>query len=231
MSYQRSLYIPYVSNRIGLEYIVLSMEHTFKLGSVARIEGIPHANSLSYQAFVYFDSWDTENPNALLIDTELAKENTIRMFHDNGQYWTVCPNKSDVQHLVHEPPKHMSLCLYVHPDTTVQTVWNVIQGLDLGMIYRIDDCGFVDLDRSFEQKHIWSHINPDVWARFVYPCVWCFRIHFQYWYRTKSARSFQELMRNDGKADIPVLYGSAPWTFYEEPPITDGLNPWVYTKP
>jgi hypothetical protein len=218
----RSIFIPHVFEDIPLSFVVNVLENTYNLGSVSRIESIPKKNRRDghnyYCCFVFFDSWNEQYDTAIYLDYQMKNDNNTKMFYDEDRYWIVTSNKSELKYTVDIQPKHMSLVTYLPMDISVTEVADVMEQLDFGKIECIhfpeegDEDDYYTLDTSLEKRKV--------------------TIHYKYWYRTRSASAFQEWMKDKNYVDVAAYdeEGQPCWTFYEAAPITNGINPYIWTK-
>ena len=213
--------------------MVAVFENKFNLGKVSRIECIPKVSTQDgheyYSAYVYFDTW-TSSPSALYLQSQFAEGASTKMFYWDKTYWVVCLNTSPLQQTVDKQPEHWSLVTYLPADISAETCEKVMQALDLGEINCIDyDAITTTGDNYYEQDAIWSMMNEKGKKEIESLPTRKIVIHFNYWYRTQSATSFQYWMRLQSYVDIPFL--NMTWTFYSSNPITSGINPHVWTRP
>ena len=249
----RSIYIPHVFSSITLAQVREVLETKFHVGTIHHMESIPKVNKtdghLYYSCFVYFDSW-SNSPCANYLTYQLENNQQTKMFYTdaNKKYWIICQNKSELQHTVHLQPKHMSIVAQIPADVSISTVATALDAMDLGKIYAIHYChDTVELTNKDSITFCKNMSNPNPYEETWSPTtsynnndntihtlsslpVRTICIHFDYWYRTKTASAFQDMMAQQRFVIIPVYINSMQWTFYETEAITDGVNPHVWTK-
>jgi hypothetical protein len=220
-----SIYIPRVDSSIEKAEIARLLDFKFKLGIVSKIECIPRNGNEYNSCFVFFEKWfDGETAKNLIY--RLHSNEQPRLYYNDSKYWIICINHSEVAY--YKDPEHMDLILYLHPDFKKETIQSVVEGLDLGTVNSIEITKEQDTP-FYEQNPLWSHLNKSVWDKKVDIKYITVRIHFDYWYRTKTAYAFQKYLENYGFIDIPV-YDGILWTFYKEQPLLEGINPNVWKK-
>ena len=245
-----SIYLPHVHANIPLETVREVLETKFQIGTIGHMESIPKVNKkdghLYYSCFVYFETW-SNSPSANYLTYQINNNNQTKMYYTDKskQYWIVCKNTSELQHTVNQQPKHISIVAQLPADVSVNTIASVIEAMDLGSVHSIQYChdtvALTD-EKSVGYKRIECGPYIETWARAtedssdtIYTLsslpVRSVYIHFDYWYRTQTACAFQDVMNKQMQVVVPVYDRSMIWTFYESKPITDGVNPYVWTKP
>lgn len=93
----KSVYIPRVFANITTDFIAETFEN-LNLGIVERIESVSRPGANTYMAFVYFDTWNTDNKAAIhlaeRVNNTFDKGRTARIVYDDPWYWILLPNKS-----------------------------------------------------------------------------------------------------------------------------------------
>lgn len=235
--YTDSFFIPHVFSYITLENLVSLIENNgdSTIGKVERIESIPKTNPYTghsyYSCFVTIQEWaNTKFAHDLQIS--LYTDHQTRFYfttpHSCGlmkkEYIVLLPNKSETSFA--EAPKHTDLVLYLHTDVRLETVHNVMEGLDLGKINRIESYLY---SPPASNQPLWKHANPDLWDEKVNSTYNIVYVRFEYWYKTQSAYNFKKEFENSTYAKIPVFEG-VEWTFYETESKFSGVNPYVWQR-
>ena len=226
------IYIPYIQDTFTIPYIVSVLEEKYQIGVIEHIEGVPKVNQKDghgyFSYFIYMREWNTESDNAVYLLSNLSDGTQTRMYYDDVRYWVICPNTSEVTTL--PLPSHMDLSLYLHTDVTPQTIYTVLEALELGKVYSIqyitDEPDETDKNK-YENQTIWRGVKKEVWQENVNSSYNTIHIHFEYWYHTKSAFEFQQDLTNNKFVDIPID-NSTKWTFYSIAPMLQGGNPFIF---
>jgi hypothetical protein len=243
--YQNSFFIPHVHEYISLEKLVYLIEETTivkgntdnKIGIVKKIESIPKINQKDghpyYSCFVFIKNW-CNNSFAKDIQTRLNNGQSTRIYYkkeDNSppEYIVLLPNKCCITQM--KNPKHMDLVLYLHTDIRLETVHTVMEGLDFGKIKSIDaELHEESKDGNvYNSTNFWKYANTSIWdkkVKFQYNIV---NVCFEYWYKTRTAYSFQDELKNSTFVDIPVFDGTI-WSFYKTAPKHKSINPYVWKR-
>lgn len=88
-----SVYIPRVYGNIPVEFISETFER-LGLGVVDNIQKVNRPGN-AYMAFVYFKSWNIENPAAINLAKKVNDPNAqARIVYDDPWYWIILPNTS-----------------------------------------------------------------------------------------------------------------------------------------
>ena len=218
--FAQSMYIPHVHDNISKDFVVQILETKFQLGRVVRIESIPKVSTTDAHTYccyyVYFDTWSS-SASAVYLQSQFSQSESTKMFYNEKQYWVVCKNSSHAQYTVDQQPKHMSIVTYLPADVAVETVYQMIEYLDLGKVECIQYTS--ELNYNYYQEQEQQLLERTI------------VIHYTYWYRTQSATAFQQCMSHQQYVDIPGDNYPKIWTFYESTPITEGKNPYVWTRP
>ena len=216
----RSIFIPHVFADISKETVVEILQEHYNLGTIAKIECIPKVNQTDghdyYSCYVFFRFWKN-SPDAIYILSRLEKRLITRLKYSGEKYWQICLNISEI-----------AFVLYIHPDFKKETIENVIEGLDIGKVnsIEIEECN--DSISKYQGKVMWEHANPVMWQKKMDIKYNTVKIRFDYWYRTKTTYSFQNSIYYNKFTDIP--FEGSIWTFYQEEPKFDGINPFVWVN-
>jgi hypothetical protein len=193
---------------------------------------------------VYFSEW-SDSESARYLHYQIENNQQTKMYYSINRYWVICKNSSDLQLSVDEQPKHMSLVTTIPSDISVEALYAVMDSLNLGKVHSIqysaatkESSQSVSINRypAFYQTPLPRPVVSKV--RDVY-------IHYDFWYRTRSATVFQSTMADNSAVEVVQSAAAGDsgdskgcpkmaWVFYEIPPITDGINPNVWeptTKP
>ena len=242
--YIDSFFIPYVAENITLDTLVYIIEMSSphkgegdnSIGIVEKIESIPKVNAKTgrayYSCFVTLKSW-AKNGCAHELMMRLYNDNQSRLyFKDNNnvipQYLHILPNKSETSLM--PPPKHMDLLIYLHTDVRLETVMGVIEGLDIGKVYKIEAELFSSSNNNFNgNTPLLKWVNQDIWKQKVNFQHNVITITMEYWYKTQTAYAFQKEIDNATYVDVPIYDGTV-WTMYETSPILLGVNPYVWER-
>jgi len=242
--YIDSFFIPRLPDDLTLDQLVEIIQTTSSykgvdgensIGLVEKIESIPKISPKDGKpfksAFVTLTSW-SNNEYARSLMMKLYNDEQSRVYYNppgseyvNPKFIVLLPNKSETS--MKEPPKHMDLILYLHTDTRLETVLNVIEGLDIGRVYSVES---VLLPYTVpEGINLADYINVDIWNQVVKPRYNEVRVVMDYWYKTQTAYAFEEAMKTNNYVEIPVFEGTY-WKIYEseEEPRLQGINPYVW---
>ena len=228
----KSIFIPHIHDIISMNDVVNILEIRYKLGTVGHMECIPKVNQKDghkyYTAFVFFSTWSASEA-AKYLDYQFQNGHETKMYYDDDKkYWMVMQNTSDLQNSVTEQPKHMSIVTYIPAEISFETIASVVEGLDLGQVHGIYD------DEISENSSYTSHTtfpgNPKMTEKMMQLPVRTVTIHFDYWYRTRSAIAFQKEMETQQYVDVRTHGGALLWSFYSSLPITEGINPHVFHR-
>lgn len=226
------MYIPYIHDTFTIDYIVNVFEEKYKVGVIEHVEGVPKINQKDghgyFSYFIYMREWNTSSDNANYILSNMLDGIQTRIKYDDVRYWVICPNTSEVTSL--PLPTQMDLSLYLHTDISPQTIFTVLEALELGKVhsiqYIIDEPDETDKNK-YENQTVWKGIKKENWQEKVNSSYNTIHIHFAYWYHTKSAFEFQKDMSENKSVDIPID-NSTKWTFYEITPMCMGGNPFIF---
>jgi hypothetical protein len=245
--YIDSFFIPHVFEYITLDRLVEMIETPSpskgdgdtSIGIVDKIESIPKINQKDghpyYSCFVTLKSW-ANNGYARTLMYRLYNDEQIRLYYEsdkyrNDEYIVLLPNKSETSMM--EAPKHTDLVLYLHSDISMETVLNIMQGLDIGQVHSIETelisqphSNNTYYDSSFK---LWEGVNSDIWNQTVNTQYNTVYVRFSYWYKTQTAYNFNREMIKSTFVDVPVFNGTV-WTFFETTPKYDGVNPYVWQR-
>lgn len=243
--YIDSFFIPHVFDYITLDRLVEMIETSspFKgegdtsIGIVDKVESIPKINQKDghsyYSCFVTLKSW-ANNDYARSLMYKLYDDMQSRLYYkpnenSNPEYIVLLPNKSETSMM--DAPTHTDLVLYLHSDIRMETVLNVMEGLDIGRIHSIETeliplPATAQIESSFK---IWEGGNQDIWNQKVNSQYNIVFVRFSYWYKTQTAYNFKREMINSSCVDIPVFNGTV-WKFFETAPKYDGVNPYVWQR-
>jgi hypothetical protein len=251
--YVDSFFIPHVFDYISLDKLVEIIEenNTAKgngetsIGKVEKIESIPKTNQKDghayYSCFVELKSW-SNNKYAMDLRDRLYNNEQCRVYYNRDLYYhkgnycnkqeyiVILPNKSDTFFL--DAPTHADLVLYLHPDVRLETVYNVMEGLDFGKVRCIEAEAFQHYpneSNTYVPNNIWKWGNPDIWAKKVNVRHNVIYVRFDYWYKTQTAYNFKKEIKDATFVDIPVFDGTT-WTFFETAPKYEGVNPYVWKR-
>jgi len=243
--YINSFFIPRLPDEMSLDQLVdiIQSSSPYKgvdgensIGVVEKIESIPKISTKDGKpfksAFVTLTSW-SDNEYAQSLMMKLYNDEQTRVYYNppnseyiNPKFIVLLPNKSEIS--MENPPKHTDLILYLHTDTRLETVLNVIEGLDIGRVHSIeaellpynDSCGI----------NLPNYINVDIWNQTVKPRYNAVRVNMDYWYKTKTAYAFKSEIEKTTFVEVPVFEGTN-WIIYETEPKFDGINPYVWKTP
>lgn len=232
-AFVRSVYIPRVVTTLSMEKVASILTKVLKLGNVARMERIPKKDAKTgapyFKYYIHFDEW-FEGPNPDQVTANCQNQQPTKMYYSERAFWWILPNTSDLQQTAHCPPQHISLTCYLPADISISTVNTVMHALDLGQIHCIHYPSDVSSTSSYHSDHRWFHSSPTLWDNVLRLPMREITVHYDYWYRTRSAVALQQQMESIGSADVPVFPQMA-WTFYPVRSITDGINPHVWESP
>jgi len=240
--YIDSFFIPRLPDEMSLDKLVdiIQLSSPYKgvdgdnsIGIVEKVESIPKISPKDGKpfksAFVTLKSW-SDNQYAKSLMMKLYNDEQTRVYYNpsdseyiNPKFIVLLPNKSEIS--MKEPPKHTDLILYLHTDTRLETVLNIIEGLDIGRVHSIeaellDYTEPVGIDLA-------EYINVDIWKRIVKPLYNAIRVNMDYWYKTKTAYAFRNEMEKTGYVEVPVFEGTF-WKIYETDSNFEGINPYVW---
>jgi hypothetical protein len=236
--YTDSFFIPHVFSYFSLESLVNLIENNGEnsIGKVERIESIPktnpHTGHSYYSCFVILEKW-ADTQFAYDLERRLYNDEQTRLYFDpnaGGKYIVLLPNKSETSFL--EAPEHMDLMLYLHTDVRLETVFNVMEGLDIGKINSIESYLYFPpphAENNNDNPSLWKHANTDMWNNKVKPTYNVVYVRFDYWYKTQTAYNFKKEFKTVTYAEIPVFEG-VQWIFYETQPRFNGVNPYVWQR-
>lgn len=216
--YKDSFYIPHVFNSLSLQDLAYYLETVENIGVISRIESIPKTNLTDgheyYSCFVFMEKWNEDEGTKYITD-RIYKNDSVRLFYNDTVYITLLPNKSSITQM--PDPEHMDLCVCLHEDMKEETVRKVMEGLDVGKVEVVDIQPYT------------SYTNPNWYkpVEFKYNLV---TIRFKYWYKTRSAYSFQNHMALYGSASVSVFGVTSCWTFYRCPAALTSENPYVWVR-
>jgi len=89
-----SVYIPRVYGNIPVDFIHEAFED-LNLGVVNNVQIVSRPGNSSYMAFVYFESWNTDNPAAVNLARKINNPNVqARIVYDDPWFWILLPNTS-----------------------------------------------------------------------------------------------------------------------------------------
>jgi hypothetical protein len=234
--YIASLYLPYILNSTPKETIVRVLESR-NYGTVGLLECIPKINEKNgvayYRCFVYFISINRDHQ--IWNDIREKKQTKIYNPDQYHEYWHVWENISELRHSAHIRPQHMDLAVAVHTDMNPETIRTIAEGLDLGFIHSIEELDIPTLCYPYTDLNVWPYANYHVWSNTVKNTYKILIVRYQYWYRTRPAICFQNIIKNHGQVIVPFFDGSMSLTFTPgycwTPPLTDGVNPYVWVRP
>lgn len=232
--YAHTLYMPYITSSYTLEKLVNVIENELHLGEVGRMECIPKINATNgkryHSCFVYFNSYEESRNCDFIYETIRNVGEQARVYLPDGTYLIFSENVSDLRHTVEVQPKHMDLTFTVHQDVHLRTIHNLMSGLDLGFIHNIEDHGFLPDDSPNPDLRVWPHVNRAHWDEFTQTHMRTVVVRYAYWYRTRSATSFQEIMETGGCVRVPAMNGTVIWTLFPKSPLMSGVNPYVWER-
>jgi hypothetical protein len=241
--YIDSFFIPRLPDDMTLEQLVdiIQLSSPYKgdgendnsIGVVEKIESIPKISTKDGKpfksAFVTLRSW-CDNQYARSLMMKLYNDEQSRVYYNppdseyiNPKFIVLLPNKSEIS--LKNAPNHIDLVLYLHTDTRLETVLNVIEGLDIGRVHSIESI----LLPYTEQYGIdlASYINVDIWNQIVKIRYNEVHVVMDYWYKTQTAYAFQDAMKLNDCVNVPVCEGTN-WTIYRAEPKLNGINPYVW---
>lgn len=240
--YINSFFIPRLPDDLTLDQLVeiIQTPSPYKgdhvdnsIGIVEKIESIPKISPKDGKpfksAFVTLTSW-SDNQYAKSLMMKLYNDEQSRVYYNppscdyiNPKFVVLLPNKSETS--MKDPPKHTDLILYLHADTRLETVLNVMEGLDIGRVHSIES----ELLPYIEPLGIdlADYINVDIWNQIVKPRYNRVRVNMEYWYKTQTAYAFEREMKKKTYVEVPVFEGTY-WTVYETEPKFNGNNPYVW---
>lgn len=241
--YIDSFFIPHVFDHISLPQLVDLIEQSSpykgegntSIGVVEKIESIPKVNQKNgrsyYSCFVTLSSW-SNNEYARSLMYTLYNDEQSRLYYKldgslKAEYMAVLPNKSETSMM--DAPKHTDLVMYLHPDTRLETVMSVMEGLDIGKIYTIEANIKPAYETSSSASGLWKSANPSMWYQKVDQTYMEVVVCMEYWYKTQTAYNFKREMENATFIEIPVFEGCY-WTIYEIEPRFEGVNPYVWVR-
>jgi hypothetical protein len=223
------MYIPHVFADIPKEFVADILEKRYNLGTLKKIECIPKVNQKDghnyYCCYVFFEFW-TQDANAVKIMSRLNQGLMTKLKYDGEKYWQLLLNISEIAFW--EDPKHMDLVLYLHPDFRKETIASVLEALDIGKVNSIEIENSCEID-SYQSPVMWSFANPKMWNEKIGVKYNTVKVRFDFWYRTKTAYTFQNSLYLHTFIDIPV-FENIIWTFYQEKPLFEGINPNLWTQ-
>lgn len=244
--YIDSFFIPHVFDHVSLDQLVDIIEKSdhykgegdTSIGIVEKIEAIPKIHEKDghsyYSCFVSLKSWANTDYSRKLMFSLYNDEQTRVYYKANdygkASYIVLMPNKSEIS--MAETPKHSDLVLYLHSDTTYETVLNVIEGLDIGKVHSIEMERVLPITNSPNVDKInvpCEWVNPEMWSRKVCPTYNIVFVRMEYWYKTQTAYSFKQVMNDSTFVELNVFEGTT-WTIYETAPKFEGINPYVLMK-
>jgi len=235
-----SFFIPHVFNHITLNDLVKLIQDSSpykgnepdtSIGIVDRIESIPKINKIDghpyYSCFVFMKEWGNNN-YAKDLRSKLCNNEQSRIYYKlniytNIEYIVLLPNKSETSLM--DAPSHTDLVLYLHTDIRLETVYNIMEGLDLGKIRCIEAELYSSVSPT--TSNIWNNANPDIWKKKVRIQYNIIHIRFDYWYKTQTAYKFKEELKKSTYINIPVFDGTI-WTFYETKAVYEDVNPYIW---
>ena len=230
-----SFFIPHVFNHITLNDLVKLIQESSpykgNVGIVDKIESIPKINKTDghpyYSCFVFMKEWGNNN-YAKDLRFKLYNNEQSRIYYKlnnyaNVEYIVLLPNKSETSLM--NAPTHTDLVLYLHTDIRLETVYNIMEGLDLGKIRCIEAELYSSMPTT--TSNIWNDANPDIWKTKVRTQYNIIHIRFDYWYKTQTAYKFKEEIKKLTYINIPVFDGTI-WTFYETDAKYEGVNPYIW---
>ena len=216
--YTDSFFIPHVFNSLPLQELADYLENVEKIGVVSRIESIPKTNLTDghayYSCFVFLEKWG-DDENAKYIMSRIYSNESVRLFYNDTVFITLLPNKSSITQMAE--PEHMDLCVCLYEDITEDTVKKVMEGLDLGKVEYV------------EMQPYTSYTNPHWYkpVEFKYNLA---TIRFKYWYKTRSAYSFQNHLALYNSVNVSAFGVTSCWIFYRCPAVLESENPYVWYR-
>lgn len=240
--YIDSFFIPRLPDELTLDQLVdiIQLPSPYKgdqydnsIGIVEKIESIPKISPKDGKpfksAFVTLTSW-SDNQYAKSLMMKLYNDEQSRVYYNppgcdyiNPRFIVLLPNKSETS--MKEPPKHTDLIMYLHVDTSLETVLNVMEGLDIGRVHSIE-AELLPYNKPYGCDSP-DYINVDIWNQVVKPKYNAVHVNMEYWYKTQTAYAFEREMKNKTYVEVPVFEGTF-WTIYEIEPKFKGINPYVW---
>jgi len=239
--YIDSFFIPRLPDDMTLEQLVdiIQLPSPYKgdgdnsIGVVEKVESIPKISVKDGKpfksAFVTLRSW-YDNNYARTLMMKLYNDEQSRVYYNppdseyiNPKFIVLLPNKSEIS--LKNAPKHMDLVIYLHTDTRLETVLNVIEGLDIGRVHSIESKLL-----PYNEPHgidLADYINVDIWNQVVKIRYNEVHVVMDYWYKTKTAYAFHDEMDSGDCVNVPVCEGTY-WTMYRAEPKREGINPYVW---
>ena len=221
-----SIYIPRIDAAVTIEQIKNILENVFNLGTIQRIECKSNRRHEDFfYCFIFFNQWNV-NHYADYILSRIQTNQPTRLFHEDIVYdWIIFKNISELS--FYRDPIQMDLTLEIHSDIRYETVLSTIDSLDIGKV------------RSIEMMYANNNSRSQPWDLSNQLKINSVCIHFDYWYRTKAAYTFQKQIINDKYIQItvnqtvnrvnPKKISHHFWTFYPESPKFRGMNPNIWT--
>lgn len=234
--YIDSFFIPHVSMYISLDELVNILETTDGgkgIGLVEKIESIPKQNKtdghLYYSAFVFLKEWN-DNAQSKYVRNNLYEDKQVKLYYNDYEtnlkrYFLLLPNKSSTTE--EKDPEHFDLMLCnVHNEISCEYIYNVLLGLDIGKVMEIN---WFPHENQITNSNVWKYANIDIWNSHIKQQDNIVCIHFDYWYKTKTACKFQEEIKNNSLINIPIGHNMY-LTFYKIQPKYEGVNPYVWQR-
>lgn len=237
--YVESIYIPFVLNNVPLHVVQQTLEHDMQMGKVGLIESIPQIQEKTgivyYKCYVYFLYLTRDHP----VWKQLFDTNTYKMQCpcNKTKFWNLHMNTSDLRFSAHIRPVHMDLVVHVPIDMKLETIENIINGLDLGCVHSLEEIKSASVNHELAypytiNRNVWEFAHPHIWRANVKNTYKVVLIRFHYWYRTRPAMAFQKEMSDFNEVRIPFFDGNMYLIFYPgyfiTPSLTNGFNPYVW---
>lgn len=232
-----SLFIHHVFSNISMGFVAETLQSN-GYGTVERIEWTPKVSSLGFDyrsCFVFFDKL-CDTPLSVKTRSILTCSKKTVLYYEPHIYWNISPNTSEICN--YRANIHMDLEVLVPIDTSIASIMNVFQGLDLGKIHSVELIpdlyqGFNDDVVITRKKNAYVTSDSYWWNNNVYSKNILARIHYDYWYRTIDAVKFQsEIFEDPNNKYLSVqISDNIVWKIYvstEKPMILPGNNPFIW---
>lgn len=247
-----SVFVPHIDAAFSFEEIAYQFEEHFHIGTLDRIEAVPKVNQRDghpYNAcYLYFASWGNSYM-AQNLQFALMLNKQTKLYVCANLFWVVCNNTS----VVHEEnipfPLHFSVLMFSNQPNTLADAIEYFKECDLGEVNL--DCTQYILDVPEEDVSTVNYglnaiVNrlesaEDAGSKALYKSfvdtVNCPRnvavIDFDYWYHSKNAHAFQQVLLETGVLVMPGhITEDMRWTFmplYRS--ATYGSNPYIWISP
>jgi hypothetical protein len=216
MLYARSFYVPHIVNEVDMDSLRNCLE---LLGTIFRIDAVKRRDSLNnvlyWSAYVYFDTWNPYQINAL-IDNEIQYNsyNVVCFIHTGFSYSIPSIADSVVNMYLKELPgqKYLLLCRNYNPmrcyagfEPEHYSLYMEIPVYEEGSRHLIEQAveylGLGDI-LLFESHYDFGDAEGNPWEMEMTPVKQIMTVHFRYWNNTKDVFDFQGFMANYGFVNL-----------------------------